>query len=202
MSTNIQTIQTYNDSAEQMAAHFLQYKDGIAKKEINTAFLLAGEHANKVVEIGCGAGKDAAEIIKHASQYEGFDPAIKLLEIAKAHAPGASFVQADALSYSYPSDVDIIFAFASLLHLNKDDFAAACQKITTSLREGGVLCITLKEAETYTEQLQEDVFGKRLFYLYPPALVQELAGQSLKLTDQTHEIAKGKKWMSLFFVKR
>lgn len=204
MSADPQTIQTYNDSAEQMAAHFQQYKDGAAREEIDKAFSLAGKQSLKVIEVGCGAGKDAAEILKRANQYEGFDPSVKLLEIARAHVPGASFVQADALSYSYPSNVDIVFAFASLLHLDKDDFSATCRKITASLREGGILCMTLKEANTYTEQLQEDKFGARLFYLYSPQLAQELAGQSLKLVDQTHTIAgaKAKKWMSLFFVKR
>jgi predicted TPR repeat methyltransferase len=203
MSVDPQTIQTYDDAAEQMAVHFQQYKDGVAREEINKAFSLAQRQSPRVVEIGCGAGKDAAEISKRASQYEGFDPSMKLLEIAKAHVPEASFVQADALSYAYPPNNDIIFAFASLLHLNKKDFATVCHKISTSLRQGGVLCMSLKEADAYTEQVQKDEFGIRRFYLYPPELVQELTGPSLRLVDHTHTTAgaKAKKWMSLFFVK-
>ncbi len=205
MSIDPQTIQTYDDAAEQMAAHFQQYKDGVARQEIDKAFELAKGQPSKIVEIGCGAGKDAAEIVARAGQgqYEGFDPSAKLLEIAKAHVPGASFVQADALSYAYPADTDIVFAFASLLHLNREDFGAACRKIAASLRTGGVLCMTLKEADDYTEQVQEDEFGTRRFYLYSPALAQELAGPSLRLVDQTHTAAgaKAKKWMSLYFVK-
>ena len=203
MSLDLQTIQTYNNSAKQMAAHFQQYKGGTAKEEIDKAFLLAKERSPKVIEVGCGAGKEATEIVKRADQYEGFDPSIKLLEIARVHVPSASFVQADALSYSYPPGTDIVFAFAPLLHLNKEDFGAACRKISDSLRVGGILCMSLKEANAYTEQIQKDEFGTRRFYLYSPKLAQELAGPSLKLIDQTHTTAgiKAKKWMSLFFIK-
>jgi SAM-dependent methyltransferase len=204
MHTDQRTIDTYDKSAQQIAAHFNKYKDGAALKEIGAAFALAPQPVERVVEIGCGAGKEAAELIKRTKHYEGFDPAGKLLDIARAANPAGSFVQADALSYHYPADTTIVFAFASLLHLNKDDFATACRAIAQALTPGGVLCMTLKEADTYGELLQEDDFGSRLFYLYTPELVKQLIGPEFSVANEWHTTAgpQAKRWMSLLFIRR
>lgn len=204
MSIDPRTIQTYDNAARQMADHFLQYKDGVAREEITRAFTLAGQPTDAVVEIGCGAGKDAAEIVTRASQYAGFDPSAKLLDIARRHVPSGVFTQADALTYAYPPNTDIVFAFASLLHLDKHDFQAVCRTVLAALRTGGIFCMTLKEADVYTEQLQEDEFGTRMFYLYPVKLVKELAGQGFTLAYENHTTAgpKAKKWMGLIFIKQ
>jgi SAM-dependent methyltransferase len=203
MSIDLRTIQTYDNSAEQLATHFEQYKYGIARDEIDKAFSLVTKPVTYVIEIGCGAGKDAAEIVMRTKHYIGFDPSAKLLEIARTNVPNGTFVQTDALSYEYPSNVDIIFAFASLLHLDKDDFAAVCRKAASALKPGGVLSMTLKEGDAYAKLLQEDEFGTRLFYVYNPALVKELVGSLFSLVYESHTTAgpQAKKWMSLIFIK-
>jgi SAM-dependent methyltransferase len=205
MSVDPQTIKTYNASAAQLASHFQTYKGGAVLDSISRSFALAAKLKDgMVIEIGCGTGKDAAEIIKYTDQYEGFDPAQGLLEIARKHVPEATFTEADALSYAYPSGAIIVFAFASLLHLNRDDFMAVAAKVAESLQTGGVFCMTLKEADAYAEQTQEDDFGTRLFYLYSPELVREMLNPSFELVYEGHDIVgpKKKKWMSLIFVKR
>lgn len=194
------TIDTYNKSAQSMAEHFQAYATGTALLEITKALELAGGRTDyRVIEIGCGAGKDAAAIVKRVAWYEGFDPSEKLLDIARQHVKGASFVCTDALRYDYPRDVDIVFAFASMLHLDKNDFAAVCKKVAAALRPGGILCMTLKEADAYGGTLQEDEFGKRQFYFYNPVLVRELAGPAFTQVYETHERVgpKQKPWFTI-----
>lgn len=43
----------------------------------------------------------------------------ELLKIAPKSAPNGPFVLADALTYKSPKDVDVIYAFASLLYVSK-----------------------------------------------------------------------------------
>src|SRR5512133_409763 len=57
-----------------------------------------------VVEVGCGTGRDAAEILPRVSSYSGFDPSAGMLAVARRNVPGAKFVQADAFTYNYPND--------------------------------------------------------------------------------------------------
>jgi trans-aconitate methyltransferase len=204
MSLDQQTIVTYDQAAKAMADHFQNYSDGVIKEEIELALHLAGDPKQpRIVEIGCGAGKDAAALVKLAGWYEGFDPSVGLLDIARSTVPGANFVQADALSYDYPENLDIVFAFASMLHLGKKDFANTCHKIAAALKPGGVACMVLKEADSYTEQLQEDEFGKRLFYLYTPSLVRELAGEAFEQVYENHELVgpQQKRWFTIVLRK-
>lgn len=194
------TVDTYNRSARQFAKHFQDYADGVAREEIDRAFELAGNPQNaRVVEIGCGAGKDAAAIVRRTTYYEGFDPSEKLLEIARMQVPEGAFVQSDAVAYPYPPATDIVFAFASMLHVDKDGFAVVCAEVADALRPGGIFCLTLKEADRYTPELQQDDFGTRQFYLYNPQLVRQLAGSRFEQVFEAHDEAgpKRKKWFTI-----
>lgn len=205
MTIHKQTIATYDNAAEDMAAHFQNYGGGVAREEIIQAFSLAQcDHRARIVEIGCGAGKDAAELVKRASFYEGFDPSEKLLELAQEHVAEGTFLVADATSYDYPAELDIVFAFASMLHLNQEEFAATCEKVAAALRPGGIFCMTLKEADKYKDELQKDEFGERLFYFYNPTLVRELAGDSFEQVYEMHEVVgpKQKRWFTIMLQKQ
>jgi SAM-dependent methyltransferase len=207
MTVDQRTIQTYDDSAEAMAEHFANYSDrDPSLDDIKRSFEFVGESHEPLhaVEIGCGAGRHAAAIMQYAAQYEGFDPSAKLLAIARQHTPQASFVQADAVGYSYPFNLDAVFAYASLLHVDRDDFATVSQKVLSALKPGGVFCMTLKESDDYQEIEQHDDFGTRRFYLYSPQLVNELLGKDFDMLYEAHVTAgpKHKKWMTLIYRKR
>jgi ubiquinone/menaquinone biosynthesis C-methylase UbiE len=199
------TIDTYDRTAAEMAKHFQQYAGGVVSKTIGKTFELAGHPAHaRVVELGCGSGKDAVEIVKHCSWYEGFDPAAKLLEIAQTNLPGVNFVEADALSYRYPENLDVVFAFASMLHLERADFATVCEKVARALKPGGMFCMTLKEADEYRSQIQQDQYGDRMFYLYNPSTALKLAGAHFERVFESHETVgpKSKPWFTLILRKR
>jgi trans-aconitate methyltransferase len=205
MSHDKRTIETYDRSAKRFANHFDKYFSGAAVDTIDKAFELAGAPEKaRVVEIGCGTGKEAAVIVKRAAFYEGFDPSAGLLEIAREKVPGATFIETDALSYQYPENLDVVFAFAAMLHLDKDDFAATCRKVHEALRPGGVFCMTLKEADEYKSELQTDDFGKRLFFHYNAGLVEELAGEGFKPALENHKEVEGRvtrRWLTIMLRK-
>ena len=151
----------------------------------------------KVVEIGCGDGRDAEEIVKRVGWYEGFDPSLGLLQLARERLPSASFVEADALSYDYPKGVDIVFAFASLLHVNKANVAKVSQKVRESLRPDGIFYLSLKERADYEEELVADQLGERMFYYYNPEIIRGLAGASFKAIYEEHYKIDDTPWFSM-----
>lgn len=190
------TIATYNNSAKAFAAYFAGV--GLRIDIIKEAFELAGNPKDaRVVEVGCGDGRDAEGIVPRVKWYEGFDPSIEFVKLARQRSLDASFIQADALSYNYPADLDVIFGFASYLHLNQEDFAKACRKAAESLRVGGIFAITLKEKDAYQEELVEDEFGKRWFYYYDEATVKRVLGEKFEIVKVEHQILKHKtaKWL-------
>ena len=124
-----ETIATYDNHALEIGA-FLDHRIG-RLDIIEQGLELAGSPADATaIELGCGTGRDAEQIIPRVGYYEGFDPSRGLLEIARQRLPEAHFVEADALEYVYPQDVDIVYGFASFVHLvlkNLESLAAELQ---------------------------------------------------------------------------
>lgn len=196
------TTETYDNSAEMFASYFAGI--GSRKEDITTAIELTVQDPTSInaVEIGCGDGRDAAEIVRQVGNYEGFDPSIGLLKIARENLPDASFRLADALSYQYPPNVDLFFAFASLLHVNRKDLEVVFQKTSESLRTNGIFYISLKERSKYEEELQEDQFGKRVFYYYNAQLIEEIAGTAFRKVLEDHQTIGKTDWLTIALQKQ
>lgn len=203
MGLNDQTIKTYNDSADKFDLHFSDYfGQGPRISDIKKGLELVNtDKPIKVVEIGCGTGRDAKEIVKLVDWYEGFDPSKGLLEVARNKVSDASFVLSDALSYTYPKDIDIIFAFASLLHIDKGNLKKVFPKVLTSLRSGGIFYISLKESDEYKEALKTDRFGDRMFYYYNPEIIADMAGDAFELIYEDHQQIGTAKWFNIALKK-
>ena len=201
MDWNAKTIETYDSSAGELAEYFKTV--GARTDDIERAIELYGS-ANDlhVVEIGCGDGRDAEEIVPRTTSYIGVDPSAGLLEVARKRLPDVSFVKADALSYDYPSDIDIMFAFASLLHVNKSDMRRALEKAGTCLRPGGIYYIALKESDEYTEEIKNDKYGERMFYYYSPAIIQDLADKWFDVAYENHYHMGPTAWFRIALKKR
>lgn len=193
MDWNSQTVKVYDDAAEAFAGYFKAIGSRVSDIELGLSLAQADESA-RVVEIGCGDGRDAEEICKRVAWYEGYDPSEKFLEIARKRLPEASFVQADALTYQYPTDLDVIYAFASLLHVNQADMKTTLIKAAKSLRTNGILYVSLKERASYQEEVKEDLHGKRMFYYYNPAVLKEIAGEAFTVVYEDHHIIGHTEW--------
>jgi len=195
------TIETYDKSAEALAQYF---KDvGARTEDIERGLSLA--HADngkaKVLEIGCGDGRDAAEIVQRVAWYEGFDPSKGLINIAKERLPKASFIIADALSYEYPQGIDVIYAFASLLHINKTDLIKVIEKASQALRTKGILYISLKEKDTYTEQVRRDDHGERMFYYYSVDFIKNATNSLFNCVYVDRQTRGDSEWFTMALQK-
>lgn len=195
-----QNIATYDKSAKQLAEYFKGI--GPRVKDIKYALELAGNPKNaRVIEIGCGDGRDAKEIVKLVDWYEGIDPSAGLLEIAKKDLPNANFVAADALTYIYPKDIDVVYAFASLLHVNKEDLLMVFDKVFKSLKKDGIFYISLKEREEYTEEIKKDKFGERMFYFYNADIIKKIALDKFSSIYENSQIHGDTKWFTIALKK-
>lgn len=198
--TDKKTVDTYNTSAE-LLSHFFQ---GIGSRvaDIEKALQLAGvENDAQVVEIGCGDGRDAEEIVSRVASYVGFDPSVGLLEIAHNRLPGAKFIESDALTFDYPKETDVVYAFASLLHLPQEEVREVFVRVHESLRAGGIFMVSLKERAQYEVELQNDKFGERTFYYYNEPLLSEIAGQNFIKAYEAHKKIGNTDWVEIAFRK-
>lgn len=183
------TVETYNTSAKELSKYFKQYS---RLKHIEMTMELAGWPKNpKVLEVGCGDGRDAETITKFTDDYVGFDISGGLIAIARGSLPNLKFEVGDAVSYEYPKNIDMIFAFASLLHVDKNEISVIFTEINKSLKVQGLIYLSFKYAPEYQKELKEDQYGTRLFYLYNSELIKSIAGSNFEMVYLDENVSHG-----------
>lgn len=194
------TIDTYNNSAKDLADYFVGIGPRTADIDLAVELSENPQHP-RVFEIGCGDGRDAEVIVSKAAWYEGMDPSSGLLDYARRRLPNATFTVGDITNYKWPRDLDVIFAFASLLHLSKDEVGLVFKDAYAALRPGGVFYISLKYMPEYTEIMKHDEFGDRQFFFYTPEVIKDLAGPEYEIVFEDHQKIGNTDWFSIAFKK-
>jgi len=195
---NNETLDTYNRSAKELSKFYSSNKPRI--KEIELALELAGKNdgSGRALEIGCGDGRDAVEIIKRTETYVGIDYSVGLIGLAKELLPTADFRVVDMQNYDYPAHAfDVIFAFDSILHLDKESVKQLFSDASRSLKIGGIFFIKTKYAKGYKKVWKEDKHGKRLFFFYTPKLLQELAKPHFEIAVSEVKLINKAQWVEI-----
>jgi trans-aconitate methyltransferase len=194
------TIDAYDSKASEISAKFQSL--GPRVDDIERALKLASKGSGaKVVELGSGDGRDAAEIVQRVDTYTGVEPSAGLLRIAQTALPDTHFVQETAQHYVFPEDTDVIFAFASLLHVDKDDLVQIFDKMYNALRAGGIIYLSLKEASEYQRLVTDDQWGKREFFYYSLENILEIAGLRFEKVYEDHQVKSGTDWLTIALKK-
>jgi trans-aconitate methyltransferase len=197
MDSKQQTVDTYNRSADALARKFNQLE---RSSDIHEAFSHMPKQNPRVVEIGCGNGRDAKGILEYTADYEGFDISPAMIALAQEQAPGGTFKVADLEEYEFERPADIVFAFASLLHSDKSIVKQVFDKVHAALNADGLFFISLKN-EPYTMEHKVDEFGTRTFYYYTPQDIKDFAGAKYRVLWQ-NELTHGKqRWIYIIFQK-
>lgn len=198
MDKKPQTINTYNTAADQMVLKF--EKIGNRAADVAETFALLKKENPKVLEIGCGYGRDAQCILLHTNDYLGFDISKRFIEIAQEKNPTGKFEVADIEDCVFPENIDIIFSFASLLHTPKETLKKIFSQMHTALTNDGLVRISLKNNDEYREITKEDEFGIRTYYLYSLDDIKEIASQ-FKILKSEKESKLGQEWLEVILQK-
>jgi len=192
------TKDTYNKFSKEYAEKFRNF---LMTEYINRVFDDWRGDNPRVLELGCGAGRDAEEICQRTSNYTGIDISEGLLEIAKQKKiANAKFSRQSIKDYGFTENFDIVFAVASLLHVNEEDFAQVLQRVHKILAKRGLFHITVKHGKYKGEELVKDKYGERIFYFYRLSDIKRMAeGYEVVSEDQ---VTVGKtEWINILLRK-
>lgn len=173
-SKNKVTIDSYNKNANQYSQIFSKYKSKIG--DIKRAFKLNTSDDSRTLEIGCGAGMDATDIIAEigADNYFGFDPAENFIIEARKKNPGSVFhvkTMEGALAELKDEGFGVIFAFYSMLHVNREDLAKVIPGYLKKLKTGGILYVSGKYGD-YKEIEIKNFGDAKYYYSYKPEEIE------------------------------
>ena len=201
MDKKLITQKTYDDSAEKMAEEFNSY--GARVDDIDRGFSFVTKHNPFVLEVGCGNGRDAKEILRRTNSYTGIDNSSAMIKIAKRTAPQGRFIVIDAedFEFLYSEQIDIIFAFASLLHFDRDGLKTILSRAHEKMAQESIFYISLK-CGNYREFLKEDEYGQRVFYYYTPEDIKKIAGNNYSVIYNKTFAVRGQDWFTIILKKK
>ncbi len=195
-----ETIQTYNKAAHAYAQKFNTI--GSRTEDVQMALALwGGDHEPRVIEWGCGNGRDAEAILAHTRAYIGIDASTEMIRLAQQQTPSAQYVVADMLTYSIPAQTDVIFAFAALLHASKEELRQLLVDTHERLATGGIVYISLKKAP-YEGRVITDSFGPRLFYFYELSDIEEVTHDLYEIIHYDEQQVQGVAWFTCAIRKK
>lgn len=197
MDEKEETTETYNKSARALADKFRSM--GARVDDIKKAFSYAAKKNPSVLEIGCGDGRDAKEIVKHTLNYMGIDISEAMVKIAKEYVPEGKFEVADIETFKFPKNIDIIISFASLLHSDEQNIKSILERAYYSLNNEGIFYISLKFGEG--KETKTDEFGRRTYYYHTPEKIRGLAGDRFKILEKITYFLLEQKWFTIILQK-
>ena len=193
------TEKTYDKASTGYAGKFEEL--GTRITDVDRAFAMVNKENPFVVEIGCGGGREAKYILTKTDKYLGIDISTGMLAIARKNVPEGKFIKADVESYEFSEKADVIFAFASLLHTGKETLVVVFQRMYEALNEGGIVYVSLKRKEEYSQAIVQDEYGPRQFYYYTRDVLKEVAGVGFQEVFY-EEQERAESWFTIILQKK
>lgn len=159
-------------SYDQVAAEFAARWGDLRLERALDAFARRVGGARRVLDLGCGPGRDLEFLARLGCWVAGLDLSAGMLAEARRRMPATPLIRADLGRPPLAAGCfDGVWACASLLHLPQVQLPAALADITRFLFRPGVLYLALKGG--HGEAWVADVSGQRFFFAYyQPAEVE------------------------------
>lgn len=154
----------------------------------------------RVIDLGCGNGRDLSYFGHKGFQCVGIDSSKKLCSIAAASATTAEVLHLDMRAMKFPNgSFDGAWSSASLHHLKRIELPGVIQKIAELLKHGGVFFASLKRGEG--EGFEVDSYTKSKG-IYVARYEQEELGEVLSASGFIElEFSVDQQWVSFFATK-
>lgn len=133
------TLDYYNATADE----FTQGTQNVDFSASQTEFLKYIPKGGKILDLGCGAGRDSKAFKDAGFQVVAVDGSKELCKKASDFI-GQNVICATFQEYVPEEQFDGIWACASLLHLNEVDMKTVINRLTTYLKPTGCWYISLK----------------------------------------------------------
>lgn len=160
----------------------------------------------KVLEIGCGGGRDAKILISMGYDYVGTDVAKEFVKVAKKFVPKGKFLARSAYDLGFKDNVfDGFWATAVFLHVPKKRIDKALKVLKRVIRPNGIGFISVKQGKGESI-IEEDFAGggskKRFWaFYYKPEFDEVLKRNNYEIVEYRKWILSKRTTWLIYFVK-
>jgi SAM-dependent methyltransferase len=167
------------------AEEYARTTQAIVLDKVWNAFCRCLKPGSRVLDLGCGGGRDLKYLSAKGYRVVGVDYSYPLAQTAHRYS-GQDVVVADLRSLSFRREsFDGIWALASLLHLSRKEVPDVLNDLSRLLRVPGVLLTSMRRGHG-----RETATDGRVFELYQPSEWERLlheAGFKVSERQESHE---------------
>ena len=120
----------------------------------------------KILEIGCGSGRDAQDLISLGYDYIGTDVSVGQLTEARKNNPSGIFKEQSVYSLDFIDSFDGFWAAAVLIHVPKSRITEALQAIKKNMKKRALGFIAMKEGEGEKVEERPELDNSRFLFTY------------------------------------
>ena len=147
-----QNIEYYNQNAEV----FYENSVNADMSEWRNHFLKYIPDGGRILDVGCGSGRDSKAFIQGGYSVVAFDASREMSKKA-SELLGQEVWQIRFEEMSFSDEFDGVWACASLLHVEEKEFTEVLTKIHKALKNNGIFYASFKYGEGTTQR------GERVF---------------------------------------
>lgn len=187
------TLDYYDSSGEQFARDTLD----IDFHEIQDEFLSYLKEGARILDFGCGSGRDAKYFLDKGYSVEALDGSETLCRLASQNV-GIPVRHLLFQELEERNRYDGIWACASILHASKSELPDIFQRLIRALRPGGIMYVSFKygefegfRGERYFTDFQEDSFRRWA------ARFSTLKEEKMWITQDARRERSGERWLNI-----
>ena len=197
MNPTEKTVSYYDDNADSFLADTANVEFG----ELQRAFASMLPEGGRILDLGCGSGRDSLEFLKKGFCVDAVDGSAQMAQAARK-ATGLPVAHALFADYEPQNTYDGIWACSSLLHVAKDELPALITKYAVALKPGGVFYLSFKlgthegmrNGRWFTDMTEDSIRSLM-------ANIDDLCIQSISITTDVRPGRETERWLNIWCVK-
>lgn len=140
----------------------------------------------RIMDVGCGGGRDLCWLQKRGFRVMGFERADGLAKLARKNA-ACQIIEGDFEIYDFSAlQMDAIILIGAIVHVPHSRFENVLRNIVCCLRDGGKLLVSLKQGEG--SSVGED--GRNFYYWQDTELRDIFARLDFEILDFHTDVSK------------
>ena len=162
------TLRYYSQNAHAVAQRYENVESPLA-----SSFARVFPPGGRILDIGCGSGRDLAELHRQGYQAFGVDATREFVDLAQKTHPELTgkiaYGTLPELGIPFEGEFDGVLCSAVLMHIDTADLLNAALAIKSCLKVNGRLLLSIPATRADTDDQERDANG-RLFKTYSPGL--------------------------------
>lgn len=192
-----ETLKYYNQNAEFFAAGTV----GVPFSDIQDCFLALLPPGGKILDFGCGSGRDTKYFYEKGFAVDAMDGAEEMCQYAREYTgmPVRKLLFADLAAVE---EYDGIWACSSILHLPLEELTDVFKKMVRALKTNGIIYASFKHGDyagmrngRYFTDFTEETFEK---YIHG---IEDICIKTLWITKDVRPNRGNERWLNIILQK-